>query len=276
IHPTADADNYSLAKYCNYGLASNVDTLVTAVDVRHLTPIVLDENSTTAPAAASGVNVRVLRTIKANEWGTICLPFAMTAEQVTAAFGPDVKLSDFTGYTATKAANGNTIDITVNFSPVTPLAVAANHPYIIKVSNGVTEFSVKDVNIVPAEPTINRGTEDEPKAIVGTYVADTTVPNLCLFLNGGNFYYSKGLTRMKGFRAYFDFYDVLTSVANSSNAGAKIGLNIEGETTSLNEELRMKSEESVGEWYSIDGRKLNGEPTRKGVYIRDGRKVVVK
>lgn len=36
IRPTADAKNYSLAKYCNYGLASNVDTLVTEVDVRHI------------------------------------------------------------------------------------------------------------------------------------------------------------------------------------------------------------------------------------------------
>ena len=49
--------------------------------------IVLDENSTTAPEAAEGVNARVLRTISADIWNTICLPFAMTAEQVKAAFG---------------------------------------------------------------------------------------------------------------------------------------------------------------------------------------------
>ena len=35
IKPTTAANNYSLAKYCNYGLACNVDTLVTEVDVRH-------------------------------------------------------------------------------------------------------------------------------------------------------------------------------------------------------------------------------------------------
>ncbi|MBQ2498182.1 MAG: hypothetical protein II509_06005, partial [Prevotella sp.] len=27
-------------------------------------------------------------------------------------------------------------------------------------------------------------------------------------------------------------------------------------------------------WYSVDGVKLNGEPTKKGIYIRNGKKVV--
>jgi hypothetical protein len=29
-------------------------------------------------------------------------------------------------------------------------------------------------------------------------------------------------------------------------------------------------------WYDLNGRKLNGMPTKKGVYIMNGRKVVVK
>ena len=29
-------------------------------------------------------------------------------------------------------------------------------------------------------------------------------------------------------------------------------------------------------WYTVDGRKLYGEPTQKGVYIVNGRKVVIK
>ena len=30
------------------------------------------------------------------------------------------------------------------------------------------------------------------------------------------------------------------------------------------------------DFYDLNGRKLNGEPTRKGVYIQNGRKVVIK
>jgi hypothetical protein len=33
---------------------------------------------------------------------------------------------------------------------------------------------------------------------------------------------------------------------------------------------------SAGAWYSLDGRKLQGRPTRSGVYVNNGRKVVLK
>ena len=29
-------------------------------------------------------------------------------------------------------------------------------------------------------------------------------------------------------------------------------------------------------WYTLDGRKLNGKPTKKGLYIHNGKKVVIK
>ena len=29
-------------------------------------------------------------------------------------------------------------------------------------------------------------------------------------------------------------------------------------------------------WYTLDGRKLNGKPTAKGIYVNGGRKVVIK
>ena len=34
------------------------------------------------------------------------------------------------------------------------------------------------------------------------------------------------------------------------------------------------SQSTIDNWYSVDGKKLNGEPRKKGVYIRNGRKVV--
>jgi hypothetical protein len=33
---------------------------------------------------------------------------------------------------------------------------------------------------------------------------------------------------------------------------------------------------TVNQWYDLEGRKLQGKPTQKGVYISNGRKVVVK
>ena len=49
-----------------------------------------------------------------------------------------------------------------------------------------------------------------------------------------------------------------------------------GITTSVNpiENGELKIENSSEEWYTIDGRKLSGKPTKKGVYIRNGKAVV--
>ena len=51
-----------------------------------------------------------------------------------------------------------------------------------------------------------------------------------------------------------------------------------GIATSLMEKEIVNSEESATatNWYSIDGQKLSGKPTKRGVYIQNGKKVVVK
>ena len=37
-----------------------------------------------------------------------------------------------------------------------------------------------------------------------------------------------------------------------------------------------KAETANGIWYTIDGKRLNGQPTKKGIYIVDGKKVVIR
>ena len=238
------------------------------VTVSNTPRTILNETATTAPAAAASANVRVNRYIKANEWSSICLPFDMTAEQVTAAFGNDVLLADFTGYDVTKDGDDVT-GITVNFANAT--TITKNHPYLIKVASTVSSFVADGVDVVIGTPTYTPATG---KSFVGTYVAETTVPNNGLFLYNNKFYYSTGKTKMKAFRAYFNFADVL---ADKSVAGAPILMSFDGEgTTSLSEEIRVNSEEfaSGNEYYTLDGR-LVKTPT-KGVYIHNGKKVVIK
>ena len=46
--------------------------------------------------------------------------------------------------------------------------------------------------------------------------------------------------------------------------------------TGLNQVTSDKSQVQSNEWYTIDGRKLNGMPMKKGVYIQNGKKVMVK
>ena len=237
---------------------------------------ILDETSTIAPTAKSNVDVLVRRTIKANEWSTICLPFAMTAEQVKTAFGDKVKLGDFTGYDITEESDIIT-GIAVHFNTVTN--IVANHPYVIWVSSAITEFTVDGVTIDPDDAIVSFGYYTgkkpqvyHPKDFVGTYVADFDFYNAAnsypLFLSGNKFYYATEHTKhMKAFRAFFDFDDVLSEVANAST---RIGFNFD-ETTGIKE---VHGNANVEGTYDLQGRKVE-EPV-KGVYIVNGKKVVKK
>jgi len=47
-------------------------------------------------------------------------------------------------------------------------------------------------------------------------------------------------------------------------------------TTGINTALNDDGEDVSGNWYTLDGRKLQGKPTQKGVYISNGKKMVIK
>ena len=200
------ADNSSVAM-------SNANFTITVKHPEDMR-IVLDETSTTAPEAAQNANIRVIRTIKGGEWNTIVLPFSLTNKQLKEIFGSDVKLADFTGYN-TVTEDGKVSNIDVHFRTISG-SLQANHPYLIKTKDDITEFVVDGVNIdLEEKPTVEQGTNKEWKNFVGCYKANTKVPEDALFINGGKFWYSSGKTKIKAFRGYFDFYDVLPSTANS-------------------------------------------------------------
>ncbi len=248
-------------------------------------PVYLDESQTTVPSSKEQVDVNVTRTINANEWSTLCLPFAMSADQVSTAFGEDARLGDFKGCEVSYAdADETTVsEIKVNF--VSTTAIEANHPYIIKVSEPVKSFTLENVDIVVNgdEPSIDRdetiiGTGKYKQTVynrfIGNYTNGFMVPEQCLFLSGGKFYYSTGKTPMMGYRAYFDFYALLPE-AEAINANTRFILSFDEETTGVNGAFSTGNEPAATPaWYTLDGRKLNGQPTQKGIYIVNGKKII--
>jgi hypothetical protein len=50
----------------------------------------------------------------------------------------------------------------------------------------------------------------------------------------------------------------------------------DSETMSLNDKGEMINDKEAGAWYDLQGRKLNGKPTKAGLYINKGHKVMVK
>jgi len=255
--------------------------------------ITLDETVGVTSETPTGVqNVLVKRAIKAGNWNTICLPFAMTGAQVATAFGEKVKIAEFTGCDTENNEEDEAVSIKINFESKSDKSIEANHPYIIlidKSDDSITEFEVDGVTIEPSEELsvdkdeyrTGSGTKKDPyvyhyNSFVGTYNAETVLEDEdILFISGNKFYYSNGTTTMKAFRGYFEFYDVL---ADKNVSAAKIGYSVDDETTSIDGISGYQIVEGV---YDLSGRKIQLEDNdlnklQKGVYIIDGKKVTIK
>lgn len=244
-------------------------------DVDVVDYILLDENSITAPAAsATAKKVKVKRTIKAGEWSTICLPFAMTEAQLSAAFGSDAEMAYFTSYNPQNVGSDVTsINIVFVDNPLS-YTLYANYPYVIKTTSNISEFELT-TTIAPAPVVAEYTTGSGPGkktlgSFIGTYQAETLVPANNLFLSGNKFYYSAGKTKMKAFRAYFDLDDVLAEV---TSANSRVFMSFGDETKVV--ELKDGRIEGLKSCYNLKGQRVE-KPVKKGVYIRNGKKVVVK
>lgn len=70
----------------------------------------------------------------------------------------------------------------------------------------------------------------------------------------------------------FDAYKAFVA-ANATTAPSRL-IFVRGEATAI--DLAPALSEGEGVWYDLQGRKLNGMPATKGLYIMDGKKVVIK
>ena len=64
--------------------------------------------------------------------------------------------------------------------------------------------------------------------------------------------------------------------ANKSGVALTRGIVTEGDDTTGIYNSKMDFDDSDKQWYDLQGRKLERKPTKKGIYILDGRKVVIK
>ena len=95
--------------------------------------------------------------------------------------------------------------------------------------------------------------------------------NTKLYLGSSNkLYYPNAAMTIGCQRAYFQLADP------SANVRAFV-LNFgDGEPTSVTTPLALWRGAGGEAWYTLDGRKLVGRPTQNGIYITNGKKVVIK
>lgn len=255
-----------------------------------------DNSSTIEAAKEAGGNHNVIlagRTLyKDGKWNTLCLPFSMTDEQIAAsdlAGATIMRLdcSESSSYTHVTGFESETGTLHLNFTTAT--SISAGTPYIIKWANGdnlvAPAFSSVDItntglvdNIVSNDGYLKFKGTYSPKNI---YTADKTF----LYLGSDNKLYYPSGENMTSFnvnacRAYFELLNGLT--AGDPISGVRsFRLNFDGDPTGITTTNYTNFTNSEDTWYDLQGRRIaNGKLSNgklpKGLYIHNGRKVVIK
>ena len=240
------------------------------------------DNSARIAAAngMSGLDVKLDgRTLyKDGDWNTLCLPFSMTAEQIAA--------SDLAGATLMELDTEGTYDndkktgldgTTLNLYFKSATSISAGKPYIIKWDG--TYIGDPIVNPVFLGVTINNSASTEVSftggSFKGTYkpIVWSEENKSILFLGDNNTLYwpkpeGDNMPHLNAFRAYFELIDV--------NGVREIKLNYgDEEITAVANSQLSTLHSTLSEWYDMQGRKVS-KPTKKGMYIHKGSKVVIK
>ena len=227
----------------------------------------LDETADNSPVLAKKdgqqANVTLTRTLQTGGYNTFAVPFSMAKPE---------------GWTVKELNSASLADgvLTLNFNDAA--SIVAGKPYLVKVgantnlsasaftdvtiSKDAVSFTSTNVDFIPTLGATTIGSEgDDAKTV--------------LFLGAGNKLYNPEAlpAQMKGFRAYFQ----LKGDAAAEARAFRLDFG-DGETTFISETLKVKREEfaTATGWYTLDGRRIEGQPTLKGVYIVNGKKKVIK
>lgn len=236
--------------------------------------ITLDENSeSNTIEAKTGVNVTLKRSMVKGEWNTICLPFEVSEKQAKDAFGEGVKIA-----TLNKKSTGTTI----SFEDISILGIPASEPCLIKpsIDYPAEGYIFKDVTIAEGaiEP-MEDSTDDSSFGFVGIYNKtdiSTGIENTIFkgefyaaFLGAGNKIYKTDGSgnKTKGFRAYF-------AIPKSASASA-LRVVIDGTATSI-KNIDSEVVESNAPVYNLQGQRVDGNNLTPGIYVKAGKKFVVK
>ena len=171
----------------------------------------------------------------------------------------DIELCTITAVEDGKAVLSNNFD-----------AMKANTPFLLK-NNGTEE---KTILLIPcSEPNLAVTVADE---FIGTLTAkefteDDMATGDFYVCNGKEFIKVRGEGTLAANKAY------LFVKGNNTPASIPFRRSIDGGegTTGIDAIDNAANNDANATWYDLNGRKLNGKPAQKGVYIKNGKKVIV-
>ena len=207
---------------------------------------------------------------KAQKWNTMVLPFDITVADFSAMFG--YAIVNTLNTTTTKY---NEVHFTLNMGNI-----PANTPFIFKTADNKTINTKQFANVLIVKPEV--ATDDNKVGVQA---------------DGCTFYgtYGRAFLRPDNDKTWIN--DVLATGANADKTAANATYlypyaaflslddpkarifveDFENGVTAIKElNVETMKAYAVDGWYTLNGVKLQSVPTEKGVYINNGKKVVIK
>ena len=214
-------------------------------------------------------------------WNTFCVPFSLSASQIAASplSGADIRTLDNAEFDEEDGT------LTLNFTPavsegtvneIAPVtSIEAGKPYIIKWASGtnITDPVFTGVTIDATTHNVECDLGDGKSiTFLGTYdyMSFTSENRSILFLGDNNtLYWPLSGATIGACRAYFK----LKGLSAGDVSTTRLFFGDEEISGIITTDFTDRTDAT---WFTIDGKKLDKAPTRKGLYIRNGHKVVIK
>lgn len=277
-----DCNGYSVVSECRSEWKGNAQevsftssdrTRVSSITVyvSLLPTISLSESEENKIETKSDISISLNRKLVKGVWNTICLPFDVSEAQAKSAFGADVRIA---------ALNAESKGNTLMFDNKTAEGIKAAVPYLIMPSevkaDDKYEFynvSIKPENVTPAA-TVSTSDGFAFKGIYNKVDITQDINNpeasdsYAAFLGANNtLFKAKANSTTKGFRAYF--------VIPNSTATSALRVVVDGNATSI-KNINCGVVESDDAVYNLQGQRVDARSLMPGLYIKAGKKFVVR
>ena len=223
-------------------------------------PIVdLAEESANDLKTLDNTYVKLNRTLVANKWNTLCVPFAISEEEIKANFGEGTLVEKL------DAVNGNT----VNFADAT--SIEPGVPYLIKPTVAGTTYTFNGKEVSADAPKTEGNADVTFQGIYSpTDITNNGTVKAAGVTEGGKVLFVNAGSKTKAFRCFFTISD------NASITPAMLKVSIKGVETAINSIVMDNSNATDNAVYNLQGQRVNSNSLTKGIYIKNGKKFAVK
>ena len=228
----------------------------------------------------------------AGQWNTLTLPFDITVAELSQKLGyAIVNVVDATGYSEATGKPVYKFKLTMKGGYDNDNLIPANKPFTIKTTDDLADIDADEDGFISfGSKTIVAPTEEDFAGVAAggnsvfkpTYVTKTVTKDdegKIWFLMGNYVEWAFITTDATWDIAPFEGYiDQSNNTTANVREATFIMEEIDGTTTVIKgvDADNLNKKQNVEGLYNLNGMKMDGAPLQKGIYIQNGKKIVIK